>query len=202
MIKIKLLSIVLILICSSALSAQNTIWLTNGKKKEIREYKLDNKEFVIYKNKKGKFKSIEKFDVYSIIEQSNKEVVVYQTDSIDKEAFTLLEMRAYVQGQYDAHQNFKSPFTTVGGVGIAAASSLFINPLYTPIISGVYCGVIGATKTSEKKIIIPQEYHNSDHYLLGYKKATKRKRIRNAIIGSAVGLAAGFTTFVIVNNTQ
>ncbi len=199
MVKIKLLSIAIILAFSGILSAQNTLWLANGKKKEIGEYKLDNKEFVVYKNKKGKFKSIEKFDIFAIIDQSSKEITIYQPDSTHKESFSIIEMRAFVQGQYDAQLNFKSPLSTLGGAGIAAAASLFINPLYTPIVSGVYCGVIGFTKTSEKKIIIPNEYQNSDHYLLGYKKETKRKRIKNAILGSAMGLAAGFATFVVIN---
>ncbi len=109
MVKIKLLGIAIILVFSGLLTAQNTLWLTNGKKKEIGEYKLDEKEYVIYKNKKGKFKSIEKFDVFAIIEQSNKEIIVYQPDSIDNESFTLIEMKAFVQGQYDAHQNFHEP---------------------------------------------------------------------------------------------
>ena len=199
MVKIKLLSIAIIFTFSGAVCAQNTLWLANGKKKEIGEYKLEKKDFVIYKNKKGKFKSIEKFDVYSIIEESKKEVIVYKPDSVDNESFTLTEMKAFVQGQYDANQHFKSLLSSIGGIGVAAASSLLINPLYTPIVSGVYCGVIGSTKASEKKIIIPNEFTNSDHYLLGYKKATKRKRIKNAILGSAIGLAAGFATFVIIN---
>ncbi|NJO91029.1 MAG: hypothetical protein HC831_20225, partial [Chloroflexia bacterium] len=77
-------------------------------------------------------------------------------DSADNESFTILEMRAFVQGQYDAHQKFKSPLTTIGGAGISGAASVFINPTYVLLISGVYCGVIGSTRTCDKKIIIPK----------------------------------------------
>jgi hypothetical protein len=191
MIKIKSLYIALILLLATSLSAQNKLWLANGKMKEIGEYNLEKKDFVIYKNKKGKFKSIERFDVFSIIDQSKNEQIIYLPDSVDNESFTVAEMRAFVQGEYDAHQNFKSPLTTIGGAGISGGAAVFISPIYSPLIPAVYCGVIGATKTSEKKIIIPKEYENNDHYLLGYKKATKQKRVKNAIFGSLIGLAAG-----------
>ncbi len=199
MIKIKSLYIALILLSATSLSAQNVLWLTNGKKKEIGDYNLEKKEFVIYKNTKGKYKSIERFDVFAIIEQSNKEQIIYVPDSADNESFNLVEMRAFVQGQSDARLNFKSPLTTVGGAGIAGTAAVFISPIYSPLIPLAYCGAIGSTKPSEKKIIIPNEYESSDHYLLGYKKAAKQKRINNAIFGSLIGLAAGFTTFVLVN---
>ena len=152
MIKIKFISIICLLVTTSVTNAQNTLWLTNGKKIPIKEFKLDNKDLVIYQNKKGKFKSIERFDVFSIIEASKNEIVIYQPDSSYKDAFNLLEMRAFVQGEYDAYQKFKSPLTTVGGIVVAGGSSVVINPVYVIVISGVYCGVIGATKTSKKKI--------------------------------------------------
>lgn len=200
MIKIRIISLLFIVLNITPLCAQNTLWLTNGKRIKIGDYKLDNKEVVVYKNLKGKFKSIEKFDVFSIINDSKNEVIIYQQDSTYDEAFTLLEMRAFVQGQYDANQRFKSPFTTVGGVVVAGAASVVINPVYVIVLSGVYCSTIGLTNANKKKIIIPQEYTNNDQYLLGYKRSVKHKRIKNAIIGSVIGLAAGFTTFAIVNN--
>lgn len=199
MVKIKAIGLVLFLAVTGSLFAQNTLWLTNGKKKKIGEFNLEKKDYVIYKNTKGKFKSIERFDVFAVIEQSTKEHIVYMPDSIDNESFTITEMRAFVQGQYDAHQNFKSPLTTLGGTGVSGAAAVLINPQFVLLVSGAYCGVIGATKPSQNKIIIPSEYEKSDHYLLGYKKAAKQKRIKNSIFGSLIGLAAGFTTFVLIN---
>jgi hypothetical protein len=43
MIKIKSLYIALILLLATSLSAQNKLWLANGKMKEIGEYNLEKK---------------------------------------------------------------------------------------------------------------------------------------------------------------
>jgi hypothetical protein len=45
MIKIKSLYIALILLLATSLSAQNKLWLANGKMKEIGEYNLEKKRF-------------------------------------------------------------------------------------------------------------------------------------------------------------
>ncbi len=181
-------------------NAQNTLWLTNGKKINIGEFKIENKDFITYKSLKNKDKSIETYEVFSLIEKDGNEIIVYNQDTTYEGAFSLLEMRAFVQGQTDASQKFKSPLITAGGIVLMTASSVVINPVFVILVSGAYCTTIGLTKPSDKKLNIPTEYKNNDHYVLGYKKETKHKRIKNAIIGSGIGLAVGFTTFAIINN--
>jgi hypothetical protein len=181
------------------MKAQNTLLLNNGKKIAIGEYKIVSNDFISYKTLKDKFKSIETYEVFSIIEKEGHEIVIYKQDSLLQGSFDLMEMRAFVQGQSDAIQNFKSPFITAGGIAVAGISSVIINPVFVIPVSGVYCGIVGITKTSEKKMVIPENYKSNEHYLLGYKKECKHKRIKNAIIGSGIGLVVGFTTFVLVN---
>jgi len=181
-------------------NAQNTLWLTNGKKINIGEFKIENKDYISYKSLKNKSKSIETYEVFSLIEKDGNEIIVYNQDTTYEGAFTLIEMRAFVQGQSDANQNFKSPLITAGGIVVMGASSVVINPVFVILVAGAYCTTIGVTKPSHKKLNIPMEYKNNEHYVLGYKKETKHKRIKNAIIGSGIGLAVGFTTFAIINN--
>ena len=92
MLKITTIYIVLILFSSSSLSAQNKLWLANGKKKEIGEYKLSDKQFVLYKNAKGKSKSIERFDVFAIVDEtSNKESYKHQLKMVEAYFYKLLQ---------------------------------------------------------------------------------------------------------------
>jgi hypothetical protein len=197
---IKILLIVNLVLNTLNVAAQNTLWLTNGKKITIGDFKIDNKDFLSYKTSKNKIKSIESFDVFSIIQNNGQEIILYQPDSIIEGSFSLIEMRAFVQGQTDAKDNFKSPLITAGGIVLISASAVAINPVVVILVAGSYCTVIGVTKTSNKKIIIPSDYQNNEHYILGYKKECKQKRIKNAILGSGIGLAIGFTAFAILAN--
>jgi hypothetical protein len=192
--------IIIILTLQTQISiGQNTIWLTNGKQLKVGDYKFENQELISYKNHKNKVKTIEAYDVFSIIEASGSEKVIYVCDTIYQGAFSVIEMRSFVQGQTDANQKFKSPWTTVGGIAVAGASSMVINPVYVFLLSGAYCSTIGVTNKSIKKMNIPSEYINNEPYILGYKKASKHKRIKNSIIGSTIGLAVGLGTFAIIN---
>ncbi len=196
---VKFLVSFILVLAAFFVKAQNTLWLTNGKKIEIGEYKFANKDFITYKSLKNKSKSIETYEVFSLIENNGNEIVVYKQDTTYQGAFSILEMRAFVQGQTDANKNFKSPLITAGGIVLAGASSVVINPVFIILVSGAYCTTIGLTKTSEKKLTIPLEYKNNEHYLLGYKKECKHKRIKSAILGSGIGLVVGFTTFALIN---
>jgi hypothetical protein len=197
--RIVIVVILIVFSVQSNLFAQNYLWLTNGKKLKIGDYKIESPDIISYKNQKGKIKSIQSFDVFSVIESSGKENVIYLPDTSYQGAFTVPEMRSYVQGQYDAGLKFKSPLTTIGGFVLASGSSLFINPMYVFVLSTGYCSAIGLTKASEKKLNIPAEFAQNEHYKLGYKKTVKHKRITNAIIGSGIGLIVGIGTIAIIN---
>lgn len=197
--KTSLILIIAIFIVQQSSFAQNTLWLSNGKKIQIGDFNLENSELVLYKNKKGKTKSVDRYDVFSIIESSNNEIIIYKKDSSYEDAFNLAEMKAFVEGQYDASLNFRSPLTTVGGIVVSGAAAVVVNPIYVLLVSGAYTTTIGLTKPIKSDLTIPEKYSGNKYYELGYNKAVKKKRVRNAIIGSVIGLAAGFTTFVVVN---
>lgn len=195
-----ILILVLCTLCPKfGLMAQNYFWLTNGKKMKIGEFKIENADIISYQNLKGKSKSIQAFDIFSIIDSKGTEQIIYSPDTSYQGVFSVNEMRSFVQGQFDADQKYKSPWTTVGGVVIAGASSVVINPILVILVSTGYCSTIGLTKPGDKKLNIPSEFINNEHYKLGYKKAVKHKRIKNAIIGSGIGLIVGLGTYAIIN---
>lgn len=181
------------------LFGQNTLWLNNGKKITIVEYKINNNDLIVYKNLKNKSKAVSVLDVYSITENNGAEHIIYVPDTSYEGAFNILEMKNFVQGQYDADLKFKSPLTTIGGIAVAGVSSVVINPVYVFLVSGAYCSTIGLSKTSKKKLAIPEEYAKNEHYILGFKRVARHKRIKNSIVGSTIGLAVGLGTFAIIS---
>jgi hypothetical protein len=192
-----ILAVFIILIHINTLS-QNYIWLTNGKKVQIGNYKIENPGLISYQNLKGKTKTISSFDVFSINQTGGKELVIYSPDTSYTDVFRVNEMRSFVQGQFDASIHFKSPWTSIGGIAIAGVSTVVIYPMYWILLSAGYCSIIGLSNPKERKLNIPMEFADNEFYILGYKKEVKHKRIKNAIIGSGIGLLVGFGTYYIV----
>ena len=197
--KMRYLIVLIILLQQVNIAAQNVMWLTSGKKLSIGEYKKTSPDLIIYKNMKGKSKSVQTFDVFLVTDKSGKEEIIYSPDTSYTDALTLVQMRSFVQGEYDAELKFKTPLTTIGGIAIAGASSVVINPIYVLLISTAYCSSIGISKPFKAKLNIPSEFSQDKYYILGYKKTVKHKRIKNAIIGSGIGLLAGLGTFAIIS---
>jgi hypothetical protein len=187
--------------CILAVS-QNIIWQTDGKKMLVNEFRIENSDNIHYKNLKNKVKSIEVVEVFAILDSSGKEILIYKADTSFKDAFTISEMRSFVQGQSDAIEKYKAPWTTIGGIAVSGAAAIIVNPVYLIAVSGVYCTGIGLIPVREKKLNISQEFMNNEPYQLGYKKASKHKRIKNSIIGSAIGLAIGLGTAAIINKNN
>jgi len=197
--KIIIFAVLFVMVFQADAIAQNYLWLTNGKKLQISDYKIENPDLISYKNLKGKNKTIQTYEVFSINESSGKEFVVYIPDTSFQGTFNVPEMKSFVQGQFDAYENYKSTWAGIGGFGVAAISPLVINPMLVILVSTGYCSGAGLIKPKDKKLSIPSEFANDDHYKLGYKKAVKHKRIKNAIIGSGIGLIVGLGTYTIVN---
>ena len=184
--------------------SQNTVLLTNGKKMSIGEYKVSDNGFLAYKNQKNKINNIELADIFSVIEKSGNEKIFFKPDSIDNESFTVDQMRFFVKGESDAINNYKSPWTTIGGVVIGAGSVISIplaglNSLYVPIFPLAYTTSVGLIKKA-KKIGIEEQYLENKHYVLGFDKAAKHKRIKNSLFGSGIGLVVGIGVILVFFN--
>ena len=176
--------------------SQNTMLLTSGKKITIGEYKVSESSFLAYKNQKEKLKSIVIEDVFSIIDKSGAETIFYKSDTTNNESFSVDQMRFFVNGENDAINNYKSPWTTVGGIVIGAGSVISVplaglNSLYTPIFPTAYVSSVGLIKVKTKKLGIKNQYLENKHYVLGFEKAAKQKRIKNSLFGSGIGIAVG-----------
>jgi len=194
--------LIAIAVSFSESKAQNTMLLVNGKKIEIGEFKVSDSLFLAYKNKKGKIKSTNLIDVFSVKEQNGKETIFYVPDNIDAESFTINQMRDFVNGAYDARTNYKTPWITtggfvVGGGSAVAVSAVGLNSLLVPVFPALYSGGVGMVKVKKEKLNIPDNLKTNDYYMEGYTRVANHKRINNAIIGSGIGMALGIVAVII-----
>ncbi|MEN8120808.1 MAG: hypothetical protein ABFS35_10700 [Bacteroidota bacterium] len=184
--------------------AQNTLLLVTGKKIEIGEFKVGDSLFLAYKNKKGKIRSANLQDVFSVKKKNGEETIFYIPDSTDNETFTINQMRDFVNGAYDARTNYKTPWVTtggfvVGGGSAVAVSVIGLNSLLVPIFPALYSGGVGIVKVKKNKLDIPENLKSNNYYVEGYTRVANHKRINNAIIGSGVGIAIGILGIIIFN---
>jgi hypothetical protein len=170
---------------------QNTLCLTNGKQLKINEYRMEIPSILEYKNLKNKEKTIPVSKVFSIIDNSGMEQIIYAPNPTDLKALNVQQMRSFVRGRFDASQNFKAPWATVGGIIAAFPSPFTTIPVYA---------TLGFTNPSQKKMNLPAELYLDESYVKGYTKEAKRKRMNNALKGSGITIAASLlvATLVIV----
>ncbi len=201
-----LISLLSIFLIFSASHAQNTVSLLNGKKISINDYNINKDEDagnLIYKNSNGKERQIGVDEIFSITDKAGNENIFYKQDSLTGNFFTIKQMGDYIKGEFEARQNYKAPLSTV--LGFVAGGTSAILPLdkmfYAPLIPGAATAIIGSTKPAENKIKNQHpNYATNNYYLLGYKESAKRKRINNALKGSAVGMVTGIIIAFIIGN--
>ena len=180
--------------------AQNTLILVNGKKIAIGEYKYGD-AYLTYKSQKGKLKSTYLDDVFAVKEQNGKEKVFYIPDSTEANAFTVNQMRDFVNGTYDARTNYKTPWiTSVGlivGGGSAGLTAAGMSSLLVPVLPSFYSACIGLIKVKKEKLNLPAKFKNNEYYMEGYVQRVNHKRINHAILGSGAGIALGIVAVIL-----
>jgi len=206
-------SFILLLLLTYILSnaQQSDLWLINGKKVTISNYKIDTSDFynkkILYTTIKGKTKSKYIDDVFSIVNENKKETVFYKRDDSIGYTLTQNQMRSYLYGLHDMHNIHISPLITLGGFASGMIATFIPMPqiymFYLPVgilVPLAYVSVINYTPPSEIKLKnrLPEKA-NDDFYILGYQDGLRKKRIRNSLIGAGVGILAGFfiTTTII-----
>lgn len=208
--------LVLGLVGSFSLSGQQAnIYLRNGKKLAIKEYKLDSSNYyegkLNYVNLKGKEKDKYLEDVFSVVDSDGKEHILYQQNIEFGELLTPEEMKQYTIGIGDARIAKISPLIAIGGVASGLVGAFIPKPeisldgstMEIPIgilVPVAYVGIIGATPPSADKLKerLP-DYANNEHYLMGYQEGQKKKRIKHSLIGAGFGFVAGVLIYGAVN---
>jgi len=198
--KIVLLSFGYLLLFLSYSYSQDTIIIVNGKRIVTKEYSIDkfNKEFN-YINKRGKEKSIFLDNIFSIIDSTGTENLIYKPADNNLYKYSIEEMRDFIQGAYDASKYYKSPLSTFYGFIAGTGSTvLMYNPVYAIFPSGGVCVIISLPNTSKKKVNKKYpHYADNDFYYSGYNQEAKNKRFTNSIKGAGVGVLTGLSFIIL-----
>ena len=170
-------------------NAQQSLLLTNGKKINISELKLDSLNQILYKTPKGHIKMIEADEVFSWTREDSVEVIFYKPECSDV-CFRIDQMKDYINGTADGRKH-KAHWSTFAGFVTGTVSGMFLATYLTPVLPAGIAGLSGGIKPKEENLNIPKKYKNNKHYIEGYKKSLKQKRVINSIIGGGTGIIAG-----------
>lgn len=182
-----------------SLTAQSKINLMSGKSIEGTNIKIDE-DFIHYDftiKDKIENNQIEIYRVFSITDESGKEQIVYEQDSLHGRYYNLAEMQNFIKGEQDADKSYKSPATTIvtGVLGVANGLVFSKAPILalpgafvTAFIASAMPSKPKAENASDKEALKKPEYHD------GYKRVAKSKKLRNGMVGSIVGTAIGLVT--------
>jgi hypothetical protein len=199
-------------------NAQDKLLLLNGRidKGKIIAEKEATFDFKFYKNGgKEKITSYDRRRIFSITDSNGKESVLYKKDTAIGNFLSENQMRMYIYGQRDAHENFGSGRHFFGGfvLGFAAAvfdtydfdnsggffktpdASLF--PVLFPLSISLGVSLLPSKITKEDVSNIG--YLNSEEYIEGFKKVKKFKRIKNSFLGSLAGVTMGLFSYYALN---
>lgn len=194
--------------------AQDKIQLLNGKVirgKLGTEYD-DYFDFQYYK-KGGKVKSMDlvKYRIFSYTNSSGEETILYKKDTLMGNFFSKNEMKMFVFGERDAYNNYKPTPWFITGLGIGFASVIgdtyefngpttgffkrtpSIFPIVIPLGVTIVAG-IGRPKV-RKEYAADINFLSSEHYIEGFQKIAKVKKLKNAMFGSILGVGAGFLVY-------
>ena len=164
----------------------------------------EDSSYIYYEHEKksGKVKS-KKLDwerVFSFTDESGNEKLVYVEDSAIGNFFTEDEMRAYIRGEQDAWNGYKSNWTIwtgipiAGGVGFLLSSSplVFVVPFAYMVVASM-----PKYKMTPGSILNAEDLKNPA-YILGYERTARSKRLfkslASGLAGAAIGVAIGQLT--------
>lgn len=194
-------------------NAQDKLLLLNGRV-DRGKIMVDNEstfDFKIYKNGGAeKIIPYAKYRIFSVTDIVGKETVLYKRDTSIGNFRSENQMRMYIYGQRDAHNNFGSAHHFIGGflIGFTAAifdTYEFDNPggffIRSPSIMPVLVPLViplGASLLPSKIMkddVSDIGYLNSEEYIEGFNKVKKFKRIKNSFLGSIAGVAVGLVSY-------
>lgn len=209
----KIIIALLVVTISINALAQDKVQLMNGRVlrgKLGTEYD-DYFDFSYYK-KGGKVKLMEltKYRMFSYTNSSGEETILYKQDTLMGNFFTKNEMKMFVYGERDAFSNYKSTGWFVTGLGLGFTSVILdtydfapnggffkitpsIVPIAVPFVVTIGAGIF--KPKVRKEYAADVSFLGSEHYIEGFQKIAKVKKLKNALLGSVIGVGTGFLVY-------
>lgn len=179
----------------------------NGKRVPILEYYViqedDENQIVKYTKLNGRVKEVYKDEVYSVESNEVDEVVFYEPGLEDGEILSQPQMKQFIIGLHDARYYQISPLYTLGGFTAGISGALVPQPELKLSDSEVsipvgmlipigYAGIAGFISPSEEALKLKTENKNvNEYYLMGLREGTKKKVVRQSILGAGMGFVTG-----------
>jgi hypothetical protein len=185
----------LALFFNSQTHAQVNILLLSGNRVNIKDYRIDSSGVVLYKDKHDRIHGFEQDEVFSVTRADSVEVIIYKPACTDV-CFRINQMRDYLNGTADGKQE-KTFWYGAGNFAVGAASG-YLFPFLSPLAPAAASTVIGIVNPKVGKLNIPEQYKDNQHYIEGYTKSVKRKRVMTSILGGGVGIVVGIGVLAIL----
>jgi hypothetical protein len=193
---------ILLFVIAGNIYSQDTINLIDGRQIAATKIFDDTSSVMlrieILKNGKTKQKEIDKLEIYSIDDNTGKnQKIIYRMDSALGYPLSIKEMGNYISGAREARKTYKAPWVTVGGLAVGGVTGYFVGfwALSSAVVYGTGMGIIGPkVKTTEG---LSPDLAIEQHFVAGYQDYATRKKVKNAIFGTAIGVAfAGVALFL------
>lgn len=189
---------ILVLFCAMGFAQKQSfskIILLNGKQQFTTEFSIDtlNNE-LIYRNIKGKDRSYDLDDIFSVTDAEGNEKIFYKPEYADWPSAN--DVRNFIQGKTDGSNEYKAPLWTAGSFALGIGTP-FILGFYAPLIPAGLSTGVGVWP--ENKFIVENSspLNSNDFYKEGYKEAVRKRRVNNTLIGGFSGIITAMAIIII-----
>lgn len=175
--------------------AQGTMLFLNGKEKRFSSAEVKG-EYIHYtpEGDDPDWKRLaDRYNVFALQYDDGREEIIYVPDTTDGGDPTVEEVRDYIKGEKLAIAEYRKPMNFVGGVLTGAAGSL-VN-IYGLPVPLVYATVVG--RFNPKVPPAPEGQVYSEHFQAGYQRKARNMKIKNSLIGGAIGFGVGLTALIL-----
>ena len=198
------LILLLFVLISFHVSAQDTLLLMNGREMNCRILADTGTVFefeLVKPNGKVKLRELHKNDVFSVKKAGQQEVILYAQDELLGDIYSIDEMRFYLAGENDARENFSAWPTFAVGFALCTGISLwggdgYITAVGPPILYTMI-QLVPKIKIREKTMSHP-EYKYNDIYADGYEPPARSRKLFRAMGGSFAGSATGVALWFLL----
>ena len=177
--------------------AGDTLYLMNGRMVAVNMIDtLFGAATFVDPNDSTKRAHVENDQLFAVKYSTGEIFYYYEQDTISN-WFSRDEMWLFMQGERDARKGFK-PHGSFYGSMVSGIVGGLTGTLFGPLAPLAYTACVGLPWVRIKHNTVSNANNlTSDAYILGYEREARKKRRVRALIGSAIGMALGYTTFFV-----
>lgn len=204
--------------------AQGKIIFLNGNEKRfsIAEIKNDILQYTPEQTgqKTPSPRRVDKYDVFSILNDDGSEEVVYKPDTTFNDDPTVEQVREYIKGEKYAALVYNKPANFVTGMQVGFTSGILLPAFYGLAAPIIYPAVLGRftprletplqyqynPKTNDfapipkDSVVTPDII--TEYFEAGYGKKARNMKIKSSLIGGAIGFGISASAMLYILSLQ